>query len=113
MHGPVNRADLMTKHVDHGTQIRLLALKSVEAPLGRAESAPETGNVDDQVCSVESVTEKENGHECEIDSSDEETFDWIHEWMEVWGYEVATGPLPRGGRRHTAKRDRAKGDELQ
>ena len=40
VHGPVNPADLMTKHVDHGTQIRLLALMSVEARLGRAESAP-------------------------------------------------------------------------
>ena len=41
VHGPVNPADLMTKHVDHGTQIRLMGLMSLEARTGRAESAPE------------------------------------------------------------------------
>ena len=79
MHGPVNPADLLTKHVDHGTQIRLLALMGVEARLGRAETAPETGVVDEHVNSVEPATEEEKEHECEFDSSDEEIFDWIHE----------------------------------
>ena len=51
------------RKTSHGTQIRLLALMSVEAGLGRAESAPETGKVDDQVCSVESATEEENDDE--------------------------------------------------
>ena len=97
VHGPVNPADLMTKHVDHGTQIRLLALMSVEARLGRAESAPDTGKVDEQVCSVESTTDTENEHECEINDSDEDALNWIHENMKVWGDEVATDPLPRGG----------------
>ena len=87
----------MTKHVDHGTQIRLLALMHVEARLGRAESAPDTGKVDDQVCSVESATDTENEHRCEIDNSDEDALNWIHENMKVWGDEVATDPLPRGG----------------
>ena len=50
VHGPVNPADLMTKHVDHATQIRLLALMDVETRLGRAETAPETGEVDEQMC---------------------------------------------------------------
>ena len=50
VHGPVNPADPMTKHVDHATQIRLLALMSIEARVGRAETAPETGEVDEQVC---------------------------------------------------------------
>ena len=53
VHGQVNPADLMTKHVDHATQIWLLALMSVEARLGRAETVPETGEVDEPVCSVD------------------------------------------------------------
>ena len=69
----------------------------VEARLGRAESAPDTGKVDDQVCSVESATDTENEHECEIDNRDEDALNWIHENMKVWGDEVATDPLPRGG----------------
>ena len=36
VHGLVNPAELMTNHVDHATQIRLLALMSVDARLGRA-----------------------------------------------------------------------------
>ena len=68
----------MTKHVDHATQIGLLALMSVEARLGRAETAPETGEVVEQVCSVESTTEEENEHQCEIDNSDEDALDWFH-----------------------------------
>ena len=39
VHGPVNRADLMTKHVDHATQIRRLGLMSIEARAGRDETA--------------------------------------------------------------------------
>ena len=55
----MNPADLMAKHVDHATQIRLLGLMGVEARLGRAEIAPEMGDVDEQVCSIESAAEKE------------------------------------------------------
>ena len=98
VHGPVNPSDLMTKHVDHATQVRLLALMSVEARLDRGETAPETGEVDEQVCSAESATEEQNEPECEIDNSDEDAFDWIRECMEVWGDEVITGPLPLWGR---------------
>ena len=56
VHGPVNLTDLLTKHVDHATQIRLLSLTGVEALVGRAETAPETGELDEQVCPVESAT---------------------------------------------------------
>ena len=101
----------MTEHVDRGTQIRLLALMGVEARLGRAETAPQTGIFDEQVNSVESAIEEEKEHECKFDSSDEEISDWIHECMEVWGDEVATAPHGRAG--DTAKRDRAKRDEFQ
>ena len=59
VHGPVNPADLMTMHVHHAIQIRLLSLMGVEARLGRAETAPETGEVDEHVCSTESAAEKE------------------------------------------------------
>ena len=52
--GPVNPADLMTKHVHHATQIRLLGFVSVEAGAGRAEPALETGVCTEQVCSVDS-----------------------------------------------------------
>ena len=55
VHGPVKPAALMTKHVDHATQVRLLSLMGVEARMGRADRAPETGEVDEQVCSVEST----------------------------------------------------------
>ena len=97
VHGPVNPADLMTKNVDHATQIRLLALMSVEARLGRAEAAPETGEVDEQVCSIDSAARDYNEYECDSENSDEDAFDWIYESMKVWGVEVATDPLPRGG----------------
>ena len=43
VHGPFVPADLMTKHVDHVAQIRLLSLMGVETRMDRAESAPETG----------------------------------------------------------------------
>ena len=74
----------MTKHVDHATQIRLLGPMGVEARLGRAETAPETGKVDEQVCSIESASEEEN--ECEYEKSDceEELIDWAHEFMVDW-----------------------------
>ncbi len=104
-HGPVNPADLMTKHVDHATQIRLLALMSVEARVGRAKTAPETGEVDEQVCSIESAVTEDKEYECESESGDEDAFDWIHECMEAWSDEGNTGPLPEGGSEtHTEKR---------
>ena len=65
----------MTKHVDHATQIRLLSLMSVEARLGRAETAPETGNVDEQVCSIKSTAGEENIYECPDVDFEEELMD--------------------------------------
>ena len=50
--GPVNPADLMTKHGDHATQVRQLSLMIVETRAGRAESARETGVCAEQVFSV-------------------------------------------------------------
>ena len=97
VHGPVNPADLMTKNGDHATQIRLLALMSVEARLGRAETAPETGDVDEQVCSIDSAVQEDIEYECDSENGDEDAFDWIHESMKVWGNEVDTDFLPRGG----------------
>ena len=96
VHGPVSPADLMTKHVDHATQIRLLALMSVEARVGRAETAPETGEVDEQVCSGESATEEVKEHECERQNNDEEAIEWVHECMDGWGDEFITGPFGAG-----------------
>ena len=96
LHGPANPADLRTKHVDHSTQIRLLALMSVEARVGRAETAPETGEVDEQVCSGESATEEVKEHECERQNNDEEAIEWVHECMDGWGDEFITGPFGAG-----------------
>ena len=67
---------------------------SVEARLGRAETAPETGEVDEQVCSVDPAAQEDNKYECEIENSDEDAFDWIHECMKVWCDEVITDSLP-------------------
>ena len=92
MSGPVIPADLMTKHVDHSTQIWLLALMSDEACVGRAETSPLTGEVDEQVCSVDSATEEVKEHECERQNSDEEAIEWVHEYMDGWGNELITGP---------------------
>ena len=113
VHGPVNPADLMSKHVGHATQIRLLALMRVEARLGRAETAPETGEVDEHVCSIDPAAQEGNEYERDIENSDEDAFDWIHECMKVWCDEVITDPLPRGGGGggHTGKRDREKREE--
>ena len=99
VHGPVNLADLMTKHVDHVTQIRLLALMIVETRLGRAETVSETGEVDEQVCSVESATEEVKEHESERQNSEEEAIEWFHECMDGWSDEFIT----LGGRRRTAQ----------
>ena len=41
VHGPVNPADLMTKHVDHATQISRMGLLGLDARARRAETAPE------------------------------------------------------------------------
>ena len=60
------------------------------------------------------AAQENNEYECDIESSDEDAFDWIHECTDDWSDEVRTDPLPRGGgRRHTPKRDRAKRDEPQ
>ena len=62
----------------------LLALMGVVARLGRAETAPDTGAVDEQVCSVESATNEDESHEYENQYCDERAFDWIHECMDDW-----------------------------
>ena len=69
----------MTKHADHATQIRLLSLMGVEARMGRAESAPETGEVDEQVCSVEPIDEGLEEPECKVTELNETEIDWIDE----------------------------------
>ena len=86
----------MTKHEDHATQIRLLSLMGVEARLGRAETAPETGNVDEQVCSVESAAEEEKEYEYTEADCEEELIEWVHECMNDWSDEVVTGPFGAG-----------------
>ena len=54
---------------------------AVEARVVRAETAPEAGEVDEQVCSVESATDEETEYECEIENCDEEAIKWslVHE----------------------------------
>ena len=91
VHGPVNPADLMTKHVDHATQVRLLSLMGVEARIGRAESAPETGEVDEQVCSVESTDEGLEEPELEVIGRNETEIDWIDESIDTWLQESLIG----------------------
>ena len=49
---------------------------SVEVRLGRAETAPETGEVDEQVCSIDSAAQEDNEYECDIENRDEDAFDW-------------------------------------
>ena len=88
VHELVNPADLMTKHVDHAKQVRLLSLMSVEACMGRAETAPETGNVDEQVCYVESNAGETNEYECPDVDFEEELMDWFHECMDDRGAEA-------------------------
>ena len=82
--GPVHPADLMTEHVDHATRIRLLSFMGVEARMGRAETAPETGEVDERICSVESTEEGLEEPECEVTESDEKEIDWIDESTDNW-----------------------------
>ena len=101
LHGPVNPADLMTKHVDHATQSRPLALMSVEARVGRAETAPETGEVDEQVCSVEPATEELKENECQNNDYDEEAIEWVHECMNDRGNAFITGAFGAGYARAT------------
>ena len=108
VHGSVNPADLMTKHVDHATQIRLPSLMGVEARMGRAESAPETGDVDEKVCSVESTGEGREEperrvielNETEIDTSIDR---WLYE--SVIGFSRGRYPLgPRDRHRSPYRR---------
>ena len=112
VHGPGNLADPLTKHVDHATQIRLLSLMGVEARMGRAETAPETGGVDGQVCSFEWTDEDFEEPESETTELDEKEIDWIdesidnwchetgiefHEDANYWGHEIDTGPRTGDG----------------
>ena len=71
-------------------------MMSVEAHLGRAETAPEIGEADEQVCSVESATEDVKEHECERLNSDEEAIECVHESLEGWGDEFIVGPFGAG-----------------
>ena len=65
----------------------------VEARLGRAKTAPETGNVDEQVCSVESAAEGEKQYEYTDADCEEEFIERVHEFMNDWGDKVITGPF--------------------
>ena len=96
VHGPVSPADIMTKHVDHATQIRLLSLMSVEACLGRAETAPETGNVDEQVCSVESTAGENEEYDWPDVDCEEKLMDWFHGCMNNLVEEVNPGIFGAG-----------------
>ena len=78
----------MAKHVDRATQIRLLSPMGVEARMGRAETAPETGEVDEQLCLVESSDEELEEPECEITELDEKEIDWIDESIDNWCHEA-------------------------
>ena len=69
----------MTKHVDHTTKVRLFSLMGVEARLGRAETALETCNVDEQVCSVESAAEEEKEYEYTEAYCEEAPIEVVHE----------------------------------
>ena len=83
VHGLVNPADLMTEHVEHATQVRLLSLMGVEARMCRAESAPETGEVDEQVCLVESTDEGLEVPERKAIELNETEIDWIDESIDT------------------------------
>ena len=84
----------------------------VEARKGRAETAPETGEVNEQICSVESTDEGLEEPECEFAEFDEKEIDWIDEsidnWLHetvtefhedaiYWGHEIDTGPRTGDG----------------
>ena len=62
----------------------------LEARLGRAETAPDTGVVDEHVCSIESITNEDESQEYKSHYYDKKTFDWIHECMDNWVHEVDT-----------------------
>ena len=108
VHGPVNPADLMTKHVDHATQIRLLGLMSVEARAGRAETAPEIGVCTEQVCSVDSGRGGDYNDDCNCIDGEEEFMDWFQECVTEWGEEVYSALF---GRRRAAKMHKVRRDE--
>ena len=82
----------------------------VEARLGRAETAPETGNFDEQVCSVESAAEEEKEYEYTEADCEEELIEWVHECMNDWGDEIITGFSGQETQWRNAQR---KGDKLQ
>ena len=65
----------MTKHVNHATQIRLPSLMGVAARMGTAETASQTGEVDEQLCAVESSDEELEEPECEVTEIDEKEID--------------------------------------
>ena len=96
VHGPVNPADLMTKHRDHATQIRLLGVMEFKARLGRAETAPKTGEVDEPVCSIDSASEEEKECEYEKSDCDKKVIDRVLECMVDWVDEVITSPFGAG-----------------
>ena len=61
----------------------------VDARMGKAETAPETGEADEQVCLVESPDEELEEPECEITKLDEKEIDWIDESIDNWCHEAS------------------------
>ena len=59
--------------------------------MDRAETAPETGEIDEQVFSTESAAEEEKEYEYEKSDCEEELVDWVHECMLDWIDEVIIG----------------------
>ena len=51
----------------------------VEARMGRAHGAPETGEVDEEVCSVESTDDGLEEPERDVTELNETDIDWIDE----------------------------------
>ena len=110
VHGPVSPANLMTKHVDHATQIRLLSFMSVESIAGRAETAPETGVCTEQIRSEESGPGADYIQEYTDVGCEEELWDWIHEMSDSEVETIADGVrivhLPSGERKETTSTSR-------
>ena len=103
---------------------------AVEARMGRAECAPEMGEVDEQVCSVESTDEGLEEperevielNETEVDRIDESIDTWLHESVigfhedaKDWGHEIDTNPRIGNGcdRWRSAARPPAQSDNTQ
>ena len=79
--------------------------------MSRAETAPETGEVDEQVCSVGLATEEMKEHKSERQNSDEEAIDWVQECMDGCGDEFIT--VPSGPETHETEMHNERRDELR